>query len=48
MLLLVVCQMVAGLEKEAASAAVPQFTRLLTQALDFRRLYASGSAAQVS
>ena len=37
----------AGLEKEAASAALPQFTRLLTLALDFRRQHACGSAAQV-
>lgn len=40
-------QVVAGLEKEAASAALPQFTRLLTQALDFRRQHAPGSAPQV-
>lgn len=40
-------QIVAGLEKEAASAALPQFTRLLTQALDFRRQHACGSAPQV-
>lgn len=40
-------QIVAGLEKEAASAALPQFTRLLTLALDFRRQHAHGSAAQV-
>lgn len=40
-------QIVAGLEKEAASAALPQFTRLLTLALDFRRQHANGSAAQV-
>lgn len=40
-------QIVAGLEKEAASAALPQLTRLLTLALDFRRQHANGSAAQV-
>lgn len=40
-------QIVAGLEKEAASAALPQFTRLLTQALDFRRQHACGSTPQV-
>ncbi len=39
-------QIVAGLETEAVSAALPQFTRLLTQALDFRRQHASGSAPQ--
>ncbi|CAM9340670.1 unnamed protein product [Ectocarpus sp. 12 AP-2014] len=40
-------EIVAGLEKEAASAALPQFTRLLTQALDFRRQHACGSTPQV-
>lgn len=40
-------QIVAGLEKEAASAALPQLTRLLTEALDFRRQHAAGSAPQV-
>ncbi|CAM9439904.1 unnamed protein product [Ectocarpus sp. 6 AP-2014] len=46
-LLAYVQEIVAGLEKEAASAALPQFTRLLTQALDFRRQHASGSTPQV-
>ncbi|CAM9381439.1 unnamed protein product [Ectocarpus fasciculatus] len=46
-LLAYVQEIVAGLEKEAASAALPQFTRLLTQALDFRRQHACGSAPQV-
>ena len=40
-------QVVEGLDKQDASAALPQFTRLLTQAMDFRRLYASESTAQV-
>ncbi|CAM9674824.1 unnamed protein product [Hapterophycus canaliculatus] len=46
-LLAYVQEIVAGLEKEAASAALPQLTRLLTQALDFRRRHAGGSAPQV-
>ncbi|CAM9545090.1 unnamed protein product [Scytosiphon promiscuus] len=46
-LLAYVQEIVASLEKEAASAALPQFTRLLTQALDFRRQHAGGSAPQV-
>eukprot|EP00752_Nemacystus_decipiens_P002133 g2034.t1 len=46
-LLAYVQEIVAGLDKEAASAALPQFTRLLTLTLDFRRQYAHGSAAQV-
>ncbi|CAM9975544.1 unnamed protein product [Ectocarpus sp. 13 AM-2016] len=46
-LLAYVQEIVVGLEKEAASAALPQFTRLLTQALDFRRQHACGSTPQV-
>ncbi|CBJ49062.1 conserved unknown protein [Ectocarpus siliculosus] len=46
-LLAYVQEIVAGLEKAAASAALPQLTRLLTQALDFRRQHASGSTPQV-
>ncbi|CAM9175365.1 unnamed protein product [Ectocarpus sp. 12 AP-2014] len=46
-LLAYVQEIVAGLEKEAASAALPQFTRLLTQALDFRRQHAGGSTPLV-
>eukprot|EP00903_Cladosiphon_okamuranus_P012984 g12116.t2 len=46
-LLAYVQEIVAGLEKEAASAALPQFTRLLTLALDFRRQHAYGSSAQI-
>lgn len=42
-----ILQIVAGLEKEAASAALPQFTRLLTQTLDFRRQHACGPAPQI-
>lgn len=40
-------QVVEGLDKQDASAALPQFTRLLTQALDFRRISAPESIAKV-
>lgn len=46
-LLAYVQEILSGLEKEAASAALPQLSRLLTEALDFRRVHASGSAPEV-